>query len=100
MSSPTLIETWFTKPNPVGWPLFRWGFLGIMLILLGINIWLIMDSRPLNLTDIARRLVVPTMLITGHLAFYFPWSKRPLVAIRSLAYIICLVGIVMVFLPS
>jgi hypothetical protein len=99
MNPPTLIETWFTKPNSEGWPLLRWGFLGILLILLGINIWLIMDSGPLSSVDIARRLAVPTMLITSHLAFYFPWSKHLLVAIRSLAYISSLAGLALVFLP-
>jgi hypothetical protein len=99
MNQPTLIETWFTKPNPEGWPLLRWGFLGILLILLGINIWIIMDSDPLTILDIARRLAVPTMLITGHLAFYFPWSKHSLVAIRSMAYVSGLVGLALVLLP-
>jgi hypothetical protein len=99
MNPPTLIETWFTKPNAEGWPLLRWGFLGILLILFGINVWLIMDSRALSNIDIARRLAVPTMLITGHLAFYFPWSKNLLVMIRSLAYISGLAGLILVFLP-
>ena len=79
--------------------MLRWGFLGILIILLGINIWLIVESGPLSVIDIARRLAVPTMLITGHLAFYFPWSKHSLVAIRSLAYISGLAGLALVFLP-
>ncbi len=99
MNPPTLIETWFTKPNSEGWPLLRWGFLGIPLILLGIDIWLIMDSGSLSIINIARRLAVPTALITNHLAFYFPWSKRLLVTIRSLAYISSLAGLALVFQP-
>jgi hypothetical protein len=99
MNPPTLIETWFTKPNSEGWPLLRWGFLGILLILFGISIWLIMDGGPLSNIDIARRLAVPTMLITNHLAFYFPWSKHLLVVIRSLAYFSGLAGLTLVLVP-
>lgn len=97
MSQSPLFDTWFAKPNSEGSPLHRWGFLVILIALLGCNIWILTSAPAPQLRNVAQGMVVSMMLILNHLAFYFPWSRPWLIFIRSLSYVFCIGGLIFVF---
>jgi hypothetical protein len=97
MHQPTLIETWFTTPNPERSSLFRWGFLGILLLLISFNVMIAMEASPLSPLGWARRLALPVCLLLNHLAFFFPLRRAWLVIMRILAYVGLIFAVIMLF---
>ena len=97
MTQSTLIETWFTKPNPERSSLFRWGFLVVLLLLIAFNVVIAVEASPLTALGWARRVALPFGLLLNHLAFYFPWRGAWLVTMRLLAYTGMTFALIMLF---
>ncbi|MEO5916651.1 MAG: hypothetical protein ABIS50_20660 [Luteolibacter sp.] len=97
MTQSTLIETWFTKPNPERGSLFRWGFLVVLLLLIAFNVVLAVVDLPMPALHWTRRFAVPLGLLMNHLAFYFPWRRPWLVVMRSLAYAGLIFAVILIF---
>ncbi|MFZ2281027.1 MAG: hypothetical protein WAW39_24725 [Prosthecobacter sp.] len=80
-----IIRRILTSPAQPGNPIFAYGLLTIIVLLLIWNIQVLLDAPPSYPYDRCGNLVVALMLLFNHLAFQFRWPAGVAVALRVLA---------------
>lgn len=80
-----IIRRILTSPGQPGNPIFAYGFLIVIVLMLIWNIQVLMDTPPSYHYDRCGNLVVALMLLFNHLAFQFRWPAGVTVALRVLS---------------
>ena len=79
------IPSWLTSPPVPSKPVFAYGFLVVLVLLLVWNIQVWWSAPTPFPYDRYGNLVVALMLLFNHLAFYFRWSPGVTFVLRVLA---------------